>query len=163
MIRDHQHQSGFTLIELVVVIFILAIIAATVGLNIAKDPTSEVREEAERLAILLNVARDQAILEGRFYGVRIDEKGYEFTRLNQTGELETVVDDSLLRRREFSEDIKLADFVVDGKSVDTNDGGFLITPVGQYPAFIVSLSHFDYRWQVLSTDEGLIGTGSPDA
>ncbi|MFV1997435.1 MAG: prepilin-type N-terminal cleavage/methylation domain-containing protein [Acidiferrobacterales bacterium] len=158
----HTHP-GFTLIEVVVVMLLLAIIAGTVGLNLSKDPASEVREEAERLAILINVARDQAILEGRFYGIRFNVTGYEFTRLNMKGELNIVTDDVLLRKREFSGDIQLNGISIDGKSIEIADSGFLVTPVGQFPAFIVSLSNGNILWQVLATEQGTVEAGPPDA
>lgn len=157
----HTHL-GFTLIEVVVVMLLLAIIAATVGLNLAKDPASEVREEAERLAILINIAKDQAILEGRFYGILFDETGYEFTRLNFEGELKIINDDTLLRKREFSGDVQLAGISIDGKSTEIDGSGFLVTPIGQHPTFIVSLSHNDNHWQVLATEEGTVQASPPD-
>jgi len=163
MNQSRYTHPGFTLIEVVVVMLLLAIIAGTVGINLAKDPTSELREEAERLAILINVARDQAILEGRFYGIRFNETGYEFTRLNIKGELNIVSDDVLLRKREFSGDIQLTEISIDGKSTEISGSGFLVTPVGQYPAFIVSLSNKDVLWQVLATEQGTVQASPPDA
>jgi type II secretion system protein H len=163
MNHSRRTHLGFTLIEVVVVMLLLAIIAGTVGLNLAKDPASEVREEAERLAILINVARDQAILEGRFYGIRFNETGYEFTRLNIEGELKVINDDTLLRKREFSRDVQLTGINIDGKSTEISDSGFLVTPIGQYPSFIVSLSHNDNHWQVLVTEQGTVQASPPDA
>lgn len=141
---------------------LLAIIAGTVGLNLAKDPASEVREEAERLAILINVARDQAILEGRFYGVQFTESGYGFTRLNIEGELKIISDDTLLRKREFSGDVRLSGISIDGKSTETTDDGFLVTPIGQLPDFVVALTHRDSSWQVLLAEDGTVQASPPD-
>jgi prepilin-type N-terminal cleavage/methylation domain-containing protein len=45
---------GFTLIELIVVMLLLVVIAGMVVLNLGGDDAGEVREEAERLALLLN-------------------------------------------------------------------------------------------------------------
>ena len=71
--------SGFTLLEVMVVMVIIAIIATlfvfSVGAVRGNDPAFV---ESERLVSLLNLARDQALLDGLDLGLRVDPEGYSF-------------------------------------------------------------------------------------
>ena len=71
--------SGFTLLEVMVVMVIIAILATlfvfSVGAVRSNDPAFV---ESERLTSLLNLARDQALLDGLDLGLRVDPEGYRF-------------------------------------------------------------------------------------
>ncbi len=71
--------SGFTLLEILVVIVIVGIVAsfATLALRGA-DWKAIAEEEATRLAALLKLASDQAVLETRQLALSIDREGYLF-------------------------------------------------------------------------------------
>ena len=75
---------GFTLVELLVVLLIIGIMVTFAGLSLRGDPLSEhLREETRRLAALLELAAEDALLEGRELAVRIEPDGYRFLRLEQ--------------------------------------------------------------------------------
>ena len=71
--------SGFTLVEILVVIVIIAIIATmfvfSLGAIRRNDPAFT---ESQRMASLINLARDQAALDGLDLGLRVDPQGYVF-------------------------------------------------------------------------------------
>lgn len=69
---------GFTLVEMLVVVVIVGVMAAAVGLVAsARDDHRAVRGEAERLAAVLQLLADEAVLDNREYGVRISRQAYE--------------------------------------------------------------------------------------
>ncbi|WP_422060390.1 GspH/FimT family pseudopilin [Sphingopyxis sp.] len=71
--------NGFTLVELMVVLAIMALAATIVALTIpGEEPT--VRSEADRLAARLAAARDVAVIEGRSVSVNLAPSGYGFER-----------------------------------------------------------------------------------
>lgn len=72
-------SSGFTLVELMVVLAILALAATAVALTIPGEERS-VRSEADRLAARLAAARDVAVIEGRSVAVNLAPSGYGFER-----------------------------------------------------------------------------------
>lgn len=72
-------DSGFTLVELMVVLMILALAATAVVLTLPGEDQS-VRSEADRLAARLAAARDIAVVEGRSVSVRFAPSGYGFER-----------------------------------------------------------------------------------
>jgi len=69
---------GFTLIELLVVIVILGSLIglAVLGTGIA-GPARELRNEAERLAGLIGVLAEEAVLDNREYGLWLNAEGYQ--------------------------------------------------------------------------------------
>jgi general secretion pathway protein H len=57
-------------------------------------------QEAKRLVAVLTQARDDAMLEGRDVGLRIDARGYDFLRYDgRVEQWDLVSDDPLLRER----------------------------------------------------------------
>ena len=78
-------QQGFTLIELMVVLVIIGIATAAISLTIHQDPARTLREDAKRLALLLETAQSEARSDGRRIVWLADSQGYRFARLGQEG------------------------------------------------------------------------------
>ncbi len=72
-------ERGFTLVEMLAVIFIIGLASAIVVLTMP-PPEGPVEEAAERFVMLSQRAADEAIVSGNVVGIRIDERGYEFAR-----------------------------------------------------------------------------------
>ncbi len=101
-------KLGFTLIELLVVIVIIAIISAValLSLGILGDDRN-LQREARRLSSLIELANDEAMLQGRDYGLEIMQSGYRFVEhdpfLNQWHEL---IGDDFLRPRRLEQSLE---------------------------------------------------------
>jgi general secretion pathway protein H len=80
---DHQSR-GFTLVELMVVLAVLAL-AATVVILTMPGNTARVSNEADRLAARIAALRDLAIVEGRPMALVISPSGYGFERRANAG------------------------------------------------------------------------------
>lgn len=89
---------GFTLIELMVVLVIIGICTAGIGLGLGSllDPGRQLRQEAEGLAQRLQLARDEARIDGRSIRWQADASGYRFSR-REGNQWVTVQRDDLLR------------------------------------------------------------------
>lgn len=69
---------GFTLIEILVVVVIIALMTAVMTIAVsALGSDREIKDEITRLSDVIGVALEQAQLEGRDYGLRIDPDGYQ--------------------------------------------------------------------------------------
>jgi general secretion pathway protein H len=108
--KNRQHSikrrmPGFTLIEILVVLVIVGIIvaAALFSLGTLGDDRN-LQTQARRLTTLLQMATDDATIQGRDFGIEVMTAGYRFVEhdplLNQWFE---VTDDDLMRERKLEE------------------------------------------------------------
>lgn len=76
-----RRDRGFTLIEILVVIVIIAIMAALATLSVGLvGGDRELEGESVRLTNGIALLQEQAQLEGRDYGLRVETDNYEFLR-----------------------------------------------------------------------------------
>jgi len=75
-----EWSRGFTLIETLVVVVIIAILASTVVLGyVGADKERNLRTEAERLTVLIELARTQSLQRNEEWGVGVTKDGYSFS------------------------------------------------------------------------------------
>jgi general secretion pathway protein H len=91
---------GFTLVELMVVMVIIGITLGLVSLNAIPSPHQNLQNEAQRIALLLQLARDEAIVRNRLVAFEADTEHYRFLVRNETRWDATDKDD-MLRERAF--------------------------------------------------------------
>jgi len=119
-IRHHPRRvvsGGFTLIELLVVIVIVSVMTTFLTLNLNfRNVGKSIRDESLRLALLMQIASDQAIYSKQQLGIRFHPESYEFYLLgageDQQGEIWQPLDDERLTMKtpqvetEFQVDIE---------------------------------------------------------
>lgn len=81
-------ENGFTLIEMMVAITILAIILGVAVLNIPSHESRYWRTDLDHLVGSLNAAQDEATISGQIILVQIDRRGWRFA-LTTNGGLNT--------------------------------------------------------------------------
>ena len=72
-------SAGFTLLELLVVVAIIGLLSASVALSFrAIGNDQEMEQETGRLRSLIDLLREEALMQSRDYGLMFTETGYRF-------------------------------------------------------------------------------------
>jgi len=105
--RYPGRTSGFTLLELLVVVVIVAILFTYTTLAIRSDSPEEIiKKEAQRMERLVQLALEESILRGEEYGLEIFIDGYRFLRYNEN-QWQPLKGDKILRQRELPLDMEM--------------------------------------------------------
>jgi general secretion pathway protein H len=76
--------TGFTLLELLVVVFIIGILATMFTLSVGlTGGDRDLEREVDRLQALLQLASEEALMQGREIGMRFYVDGYEFATFQE--------------------------------------------------------------------------------
>lgn len=167
----HRHSStvahGFTLIELMVVLLIIGLTVGFVTLSINTGGAArQTEEEARRLAALIELARQEAVLRSQELAIEFRRDGYRFLRLAEQKWL-PLGDDELLRQRALPSGIELAlDLEGDDVTLSTTPEQetphvFLLSS-GESSPFIVTLTTADRTtvWRVTGQEDAEVTISS---
>ncbi|MCW9057531.1 MAG: type II secretion system minor pseudopilin GspH [Gammaproteobacteria bacterium] len=151
-------NSGFTLMELLVALLIIGVMVTFAGLSLRGDPWAErMHEETRRLAALLELAAENALLESRELAVRFEPDGYHFLRL-QEGQWRELAE-GVLRPRTLPPGMELELRLQEGGPILVGDDGedqeraapqVYILSSGEMTPFTLRLGALerDYRYEL---------------
>ena len=115
---------GFTLLEIMVVLVLVGIITSFALLSVGGGPRERLAEEARRLAALVELHQQEAILSGETRGIQFGRSGYALLSLGEKGEWQPPAAADTLIRHALPEDITLSLWVED-RAVDLKTPGKL--------------------------------------
>jgi general secretion pathway protein H len=93
-------QHGFTLLELLIVLVIVGITMGIVSFNALPDERQQLTNDAQRLALLMQLARDEAIVRNQPEAFESDEQGSRFLVRDENSWL-LLEGDSMLHPRPY--------------------------------------------------------------
>lgn len=98
---NERQQQGFTLLEVLVVVFIVGVIATmfTLAVGVAGGVDRELRQETERLETLIRLALEDATFQAHELGIRFYPQRYEFSVWSR-GQIADPTDDSWMQIRD---------------------------------------------------------------
>ena len=98
---------GFTLLELLVVLVIVAILFSFATLSIrSNSPEDSIKKEALRLDRLIQLALEEAVLKNIEYGLEFKQDSYQFLTYNDE-KWQAVSHDKLLRKRDLPDEMEI--------------------------------------------------------
>ena len=114
---------GFTLIEILVVVIIIATVSgiALMSIGLLGDDR-ELKTERQRLASLIEVAQDEATMQGREFGLEMMTSTYRFVEFDPYASLwSEIIGDELFRLRQLPEGMEFELYVEDKRIVLKDD------------------------------------------
>jgi general secretion pathway protein H len=100
-------QSGFTLLEIMLVVFLIALTVSVVSINFRHDATQVVETEARRFVALVEQMCQESIIQARVLAVTNEgSTAYRFVAF-ENGDWQEIKQDDLFRQRQLPEDISL--------------------------------------------------------
>lgn len=71
-------EKGFTLIEIMVVIVVVAVLMGAVTLSFPPAGDNLLKQNSERFSVLISLAQNESILQSTEIALEMDDKGYSF-------------------------------------------------------------------------------------
>ncbi|MBA2410618.1 MAG: type II secretion system minor pseudopilin GspH [Gammaproteobacteria bacterium] len=102
-----RSTSGFTLLEIMVVLVIVGIVVSMATLSLGNNAARQVELEAERLRALIELAKEEALFDAQELGVAFWQSGYTFYRMDDQ-QWTPVEDDAELRPRTLPEGLSVS-------------------------------------------------------
>jgi general secretion pathway protein H len=93
-----ERLTGFTLLELLVVLVLIAVLTSMISINAVPDPRQTLTEQAQRLGLLLTLASDEARIRQQPISWEGDLRGYRFVT-EAGGERQLLSNDDMLHER----------------------------------------------------------------
>jgi general secretion pathway protein H len=108
-----RNARGYTLIEILVVLFIISIVTSVALLTISRNQNKQLETFANQLAQTMALAEEQAMLQSVVLGLRLDDHSFHFASLQQAIEGEkkagwSPLQDTILGQHPIPSDIQLA-------------------------------------------------------
>lgn len=118
-----RRQLGFTLIEILVVVIIVATVSgiALMSIGLIGDDR-ELNTERQRLATLIETAQDEATLQGREFGLELMTSTYRFVEFDPfSSRWSEIPNDELFRLRQLPDGMEFELFIEDKRVVLKDD------------------------------------------
>jgi type II secretion system protein H len=111
--KSMRFESGFTLLEVLVVLVIVSITATFITIGL--DDHREAAGEVERLRLALESAAEHAEIQGVPVLVEFLPQGYRFSRFDTRGHWVVIGDLPILAEHRFQSNLSWDDFQLDGR------------------------------------------------
>ena len=115
-----QRQTGFTLLEVLLVALLMGLVASAVTLSMSvTGPKQILTKHAQRFIAATELVLDESVLSGQFIGIVIDQEEYQFVFYKE-GKWLPVEQDRLLSAQKMEAGIELS-VVIDGMPLVQED------------------------------------------
>ena len=133
MVNAPGHDRGFTLVEMLVALMVLGILLGLIAVKFAPEDRDRLRNEAERLAHILDLAAEESRFSGKYIAWTADELGYRLWRSSSENEWNEIRDPEVLRAHTMPQGVTITELHVEGmrprevKRIEFSPGGVMLT------------------------------------
>jgi len=138
VMKSYRSRSGFTILEILVVVAVISIIASTIILNTSlKRPDNELKEHASRLSLSIKLLLQEAILDDRNFALSIQPKGFIILEYNGQEWLpsEDAFLQALPKEHEYQDQVIIDNTLVSIEKTDKPKPHILILSTGEMSVF----------------------------
>lgn len=164
-----HRQSGFTLLEVLLVAMLMGLIATAVTLSMGgAKGDRELDKQARRFMATLQQAQEYSVMDGRLVGLRVEDHGWQFmTRAPKDRKWRALTDDKILGQVQLPEEMTLT-MALEGFSWKTDSDEktergrdeqertpqVLIFPGGELTPFVLTMNQQNDDEKYLRTVKG---------
>ena len=141
--------GGFTLIEVLVVVTIIARLVSLVAVKLAPDARQSLGDEGAQLAALLTHARHEAIATGAPLAWQRTAAGYQFLQRGPDRKWQPMADDPSLRARTLPTGVSFASIETPA-TASRGSQTVILLPTGIADPFRITLMLGEHRVRVTS-------------
>ncbi|QDQ27972.1 type II secretion system protein GspH [Chitinimonas arctica] len=151
---------GFTLIEILVVLVIIGIIVTLAAVRFGGNDVDTLQREAERLSLLLESARDEAIVSGAPLAFQPGQRSYAFWIQKAPPLWEPINNDEVLRPRQLPDAVTMDGVQVNLQPLAPN-GRLVFQPSGVNAPFALTLRTGDVTRRLVADGLGRLSIVLP--
>lgn len=145
-------QAGFTLLELIVVLFLVSLIAALIFPRLPSSQASDLRNSARQLAVLMRYLEERAVATKKTYYLRInlDEDRLSVSRKETDDNKNGQDDDQFLKRQPLAKGIRVSDISTDQLgTINTGEALISYGPGGRSAPLLLHLAAPDNSYYTI--------------
>lgn len=149
MKQKPSKPHGFTLIEILIVLFIISIVSSVALLSIGRSNNRQIETFAKQLSQSIVLAEEQALLQPVVLGLSINQKAYRFMMYNPDVDAKNAwqpLQDNVLRKQKVSDNVavevkvnsrRASPQIVISTNGDLTPFTIYIGKVGQKPKYMI--------------------------
>ena len=164
MLTTVRHQTGFTLLEILVVLILIGIILSVAVLSTGGGKERELEQEVQRMVSLMQLAKEEAVLNRVELAIKFSPNAYQFLR-QENNDWVPYTDHRIFRPRNLGEEYELR-LLQDGISVSLQEkdaARIMLLSSGEMTPFelYVGLFNSEQRFHLIGNALGEITVEHP--
>jgi general secretion pathway protein H len=155
-----KKACGFTLLEMMVTLVVAGIMLSITVVQLMPDEQAQLRDEAQRLAYLLEQAGASARAGGLALAWSGNGREFRFWKKNKQGEWRRVEQDTLLHPRSLPDEVRVAALEIAGRQALPGEM-LLLSPETAAPMFRVRLVSGERQMMIAGNGLGAVAVVQP--
>lgn len=160
--KQLRHIVGYTLIEILIVLFIISIITGVGLLSLKRNDNKRLEAFTQQLTQLILLAQEQAILQPNVIGIVIEDSFFDFvqyqSQFDSPSKKWLPLNDSLLNKHEIPSDIQVTLSNAHKNEMETKTPQIIISTSGDLTPFVmyVGKKELKARYMILGEADGYV-------